>query len=168
MSETLSENPQKRSLRFAVEPLTELTTGSENQQPFCQLIFHWLQGNWGGPACKAIGGPPGYAYAARPGCHHFGVTPYYDVKPQLHRFVVNTFLFFTLYLFGQKITDFREDQIVLDRKPSHFAAKTFFFCCFSLHIVLIRKRVPPRNPSPGATILSNASAKLFARFSFIS
>ena len=28
--------------------------------------------------------------AARPGCHHFGVTPFYDMKPQLHRFVVNT------------------------------------------------------------------------------
>ena len=32
--------------------------------------------------------------------------------------------------------------------------KTFFF---GLHLFLVRKRVPPRNPAPGATIFSNAS-----------
>ena len=31
-----------------------------------------------GTAVVSLGG------AARPGCHHFGVTPYYEVKPYLH------------------------------------------------------------------------------------
>ena len=53
--------------------------------------------------------------ATRPGCHHFGVTPYYGVKPYLHPFVVNIF-FFTL--FGP--------YPHLDQKSTAFAAKTFF------------------------------------------
>ena len=38
-----------------------------------------------------------------------------------------------------------------------FRRRPFFF---GLHLFLVRKRVPPRNPNPGATILSNASANI--------
>ena len=38
-------------------------------------------------------------------------------------------------------------HILLDRKPTHFAAKTFFF--FGLHLFLLRKKAPPQNPAPG-------------------
>ena len=43
-----------------------------------------------------------------------------------------------------------ENPLILLRRP-------FFF---GLHLFLVRKRVPPRNPAPGATIFSNASAQL--------
>ena len=32
--------------------------------------------------------------AARPGCHHFGVTPYYDVKPYITPPICIKYLFF--------------------------------------------------------------------------
>ena len=60
--------------------------------------------------------------AARPECHHFGVKPY-DVKPQLHLICDEYLSFFTL--FGS--------YPHLDRKPTDFAVKTFFF---GLHILL--------------------------------
>ena len=59
--------------------------------------------------------------------------------------------------FGPKTNWFcGEDlHILLDRIPTHFAAKTFIFV--DLHVSLNREREPPRNPAPGATILSNAT-----------
>ena len=42
-------------------------------------------------------------------------------------------------------------HILLDRKPTHFAGKTFFF---GLHLFLLRKKAPPQNPAPGATTKS--------------
>ena len=59
--------------------------------------------------------------AARPECHHFGVTPfgetqYYDEKPTICGEYLS---FYTL--FGPN------PHLELDRKPTDFAAKTFFF-----------------------------------------
>ena len=51
--------------------------------------------------------------AARPGCHHFGVTPFYNV------FVMKTFCFNLLGL-----------NLHTQRKPTEFSAKTFFFFFF--------------------------------------
>ena len=68
--------------------------------------------------------------------------------PKTHRFWGEDFYFLV------------DLHILLDRKPTHFAAKTFFVClfvCFGLYLCLDRERVPPRNPSPGATILSTAT-----------
>ena len=84
--------------------------------------------------------------------------------------MVNAFLFFTLFGpyphldrkptdFGAKTFIFLVDlHILLDRKPTHLQRRPFFlFVCFGLYLCLDRERVPPRNPSPGATILSTAT-----------
>ena len=57
--------------------------------------------------------------AARPGCHHFGVTPFSNV------FVMKTFSFNLLGLNPHT-----------QRQPTEFLAKTFFF---GLHVLLNRK-----------------------------
>ena len=67
--------------------------------------------------------------------------PQLDLKPLIFR--RRPFFFFSLH-------------ILLDWKLTYFAAETFF----GLQLFFVRKRVPPRNPAPGATILSNASACL--------
>ena len=100
------------------------------------------------------------------------VTPYYDVKPIIPSICGEYLSFFTLFGPGP--------YPHLNRKPTDFAAKNFFYFLvliyfgtgnplilwaktfFGLHLFLDRKRVPPRNPARGATILSNATAnKLF-------
>ena len=83
--------------------------------------------------------------AARPGCHHFGVTPFGFFSFQSENPLIGRQRPFFLV-----ITYFRtENQLVLQRRP-------FFF--FGLRLYFGRYRVPPRNPAPGATILSDASA----------
>ena len=77
------------------------------------------------------------------------VTPYYDVKPQLHGLAVNTLLF-SLYL-AVPILIWTKSLLIFRRKP-------FFF---GFHLFLVRKKVPPRNPAPGATIFSITSGYVF-------
>ena len=50
----------------------------------CPRLHRWysIYIRTSGTAVVSLGG------AARPGCHHFGVTPYYEVKPYLHWFMV--------------------------------------------------------------------------------
>ena len=62
------------------------------------------------------------------GGHHFGVTPYYDVKPQFHRFLIWT-----------------KNPLILRRRPFFFfffvwpsptfGLKTHFFCGKDLFLV---------------------------------
>ena len=112
---------------------------------------------------------------ARAGCHHFGVTtvgvtPCYDVKPKLHRFVVKTFVFFTLVgphpHLDERLTDFAVKTFFF--RASHtFGPNTHSFCHEDLflggclYLSLDRKRVPSQNPAPGATFLSSATACCF-------
>ena len=56
--------------------------------------------------------------AARPGCHHFGVTPYYKVKPYLLWFVGTIFFPSS---FGPKSNQFSGEDL-------------FFYCLWTSHI----------------------------------
>ena len=83
--------------------------------------------------------------AACPECHHFGVTPFYNV------FVLRTFCFNLLGLnphTQQKPTEFLAKPppfffwcSLLNRKPTEFLAKTFFSFFFGLHLLLNRKLI---------------------------
>ena len=77
---------------------------------------------------------------------------------------MNTF-FFSLYLVP--IIIWTEKALILRRRP-FFLVSTYFWTenplilqgrpfIFGLYLVLDRKRVPPQNPTPCATILSNAT-----------
>ena len=98
--------------------------------------------------------------AARPGCHHFGVTPFvcfFSLEPE------NPLIGRQRPLFFLVITYFgTENQLVLQRRPF-----LFFFFFFGLHLYFGRYRVPPPNSAPGAIILSDASAVYSYRLSFI-
>ena len=101
--------------------------------------------------------------AAHPGCHHFGVTPYYEVKPYLHWFVVKIFFPSSFELKTNQCS--WEDLFlfwnshICGPKTHYFDGNDLFFL-FGLHLFLDRKRVTPRNSAPGATIPSNAAAKM--------
>ena len=92
--------------------------------------------------------------AARPGCHHFGVTLCFNLlglNPHTQRkpteFSAKTF-FFGL-------------RLLWDRKPTEFLAETFFLVLTNRGVTSWRVRhtyrVTPCTPAPGVTILSNAS-----------
>ena len=105
--------------------------------------------------------------AARPGCYHFGLTPYYDVKLQLHQFMVNTLLFSLCLVVPILIWT---KNPIFRRRPFFsffFGVFTYFWIenppilqqrlFFSLDLFLAQKKVPPRNPAQGVTTFSNAS-----------
>ena len=93
--------------------------------------------------------------AARPGHHHFGVTPfgvtsfgvtpYYDVKPTFHRFVVNTFLFSLCLV---PILIWTENPLILRGRPFLFLVFTNFCTEKGCH-----HEIPPRMPPSLATSL---------------
>ena len=82
--------------------------------------------------CSCVSAVASLLGAARPGCHHFGVTPYYDMKPKLHRFVVNTILFSLCLVVPILIRT--KNPLIFRRRPffggsSHtFGPKTHLFC----------------------------------------
>ena len=99
-------------------------------------------------------------------CHHYGVTPYYEVKPYLHWFVVKIFFPSSFELKTNQFSG--EDlffsfcfgiHIFLDRKSTTLTAITFsfFFVFFGLYLFLDRKgvhhEIPPRVPPFLATPL---------------
>ena len=63
--------------------------------------------------------------------------------------------------FGLKTHRFFRKDLFFCWSSDTFGPKTHLFCnedlFFGLHLFLVQKRVPPRNPAPGATIFSNAS-----------
>ena len=65
--------------------------------------------------------------------------------------MVNAFLFSLCLV---PILIWTENPLILQRRPFFFVC---LFVCFGLYLCLDRERVPPRNPAPGATILSTAT-----------
>ena len=105
---------------------------------------------------------------APPQSHHFG---WHDIMmwnhnstnlwwiPYFYHFVwspPSSFGLKTHWFLGEDLF-FLGLHILLDRKPTYFGP--FFF--FGLHLFLVQKRVPPRNPVQGATIFSNVSVPVF-------
>ena len=88
--------------------------------------------------------------AASPGCHHFGITPYFDVIPKLHRFGVITLLFSLCLVV--LILIWTKNPLIFRRRLFSLVFTYFWY----------EKGVPPQNPAPGATILINTSATCHA------
>ena len=105
-----------------------------------------------------------------PGCHHFGVTPFYEVKPHLHWFAV---IFFPSS-FRPKTNQFSVEDlflsfcfglhIFLGRKPTNLTAMTCFCLVFTYFWTEKEwhHKIPPRVPPSLATPL--VSVKSFVSY----
>ena len=96
--------------------------------------------------------------APRSGCHHFGVTPYYEVKPYLYRFVAKILFPSSFEL---KTNQFSRKDFYLVLEFTYLCAeKTHYFDgndIFLSSLVFGPKRGDTTKFRPGATIPSNAT-----------